>query len=91
MPRLRGACGEQAQYFARLRVAVQLRLLEDRLAIDEHLKSSPRRRHHLNVGIRVRCTNLGRQTGGPGSVISKGAILDGDFHWAAVRKRAEHS
>jgi hypothetical protein len=78
--RLGRAWREQSQYFARLRVPVQFRLLEDRPAIDYHLKTSTRRRNQLNVRRGVRATNLGRQTGGPRCVVSKGAILDGDFH-----------
>lgn len=63
-----------------LRMPHCLRLLEDRNAVAVHLEATSARRRQLDVGVRILATNLGRQTDGPGFVVSKSAVLDGDRH-----------
>jgi hypothetical protein len=58
----------------------ELRLLKDRLAIPRDFESSAARGNHLDLGVRVRLTNRGRQTDGPWLVVSYRAILDRDAH-----------
>jgi hypothetical protein len=74
---------QQLEYFPRPRVPIQLRLLEDRRAVTVHLEASATRRQQSDFGLGIRGTNLGRQTDGPGFVVSERAVLDADLH--AVR------
>jgi len=71
---------QKVKYLPGLRVPQCLRLLEDRRSVAMHLEASPARRHQLHVDARILGANLGRQTDGPGFVVSKGAILDRDRH-----------
>ena len=68
--------GDELQHFARLRMPVLLRFLKDRLAVEDDFESAAGARDQLYVRTRVCSTNLGRQTGGAGFVVSKGAIFD---------------
>jgi hypothetical protein len=58
----------------------ELRLLEYRLAVPQHLEATATRRDHIDLRARERLSNLGRQTGGPRLVASDGAVLDRDRH-----------
>ena len=62
--------GDELQHFARFRVPVQLRFFKDRLAVEDDLETAARARDELYVRFRMDSTNLGRQTGGPGFVVS---------------------
>jgi hypothetical protein len=63
-----------------LGVPAELRLLEDGGAVDCHLKPPATRGSQFNLGIRVFCTNLRRQTGGARFVLSDDAVFDGNVH-----------
>ena len=72
--------GENPEDFARPRVTLELRLLEDRLAVVHYLEPSLPRRDQLHVGPGVLLPDFGRQTDGPWLVVSKRAVLDRDGH-----------
>jgi len=75
----------QPHNFARLRMPAELRLLEDWRAVDRHLESPTAAGREGDEGAGVLFTNRGRQTGGPGFVVSDDAELDGDLHaWTLV-------
>jgi hypothetical protein len=59
---------------------MQLGLFEDHFAIEADLEATAGGRDQLDIRVRMCFPNLGRQTGGPGFVVSKRAIFDGDFH-----------
>jgi hypothetical protein len=65
---------------ARLRVTPDPRLLKDGLAIPRDLEPPAARRHHLDLRGRELLANCGRQTDGPGLVVSDGAVFDRDPH-----------
>jgi hypothetical protein len=44
------------------------------------LEHAARRLGHLDLGVRKGAPNLGRQTGGPGLVVSDDAVFDGHEH-----------
>jgi len=57
------------------------RLLREHLAaIYFNLEHTPRRLNELYVGLRVTVTDLGRQTGGPGFIVSNDAVFDDHAH-----------
>ena len=72
--------GDELQHFARLRVPVLLRFLKDCLAVEDDFETAAGARDELYVRVRMRSTNLGRQTGGAGFVVSKGAVFDCNDH-----------
>jgi hypothetical protein len=72
----------QTDDFARLRMAMQLRFLEDWLTIDCDFKAPTRAGVQADVGADKRFANLGRQTGGPRLVVSKRTVFDADLHGA---------
>jgi hypothetical protein len=57
-----------------------LRLLVDRLAIAKDLEPPSSRRDQLDLRIRITLPNLGRQTGGPGLIVSNDTVFDRDVH-----------
>ena len=61
-------------------MAPELRLLEHRRTINNDFEPAAARRHQLNVSVLVRLTNRGRQTGGPGFVVSDNAEFDRNAH-----------
>jgi hypothetical protein len=48
--------------------------------IDLDLEHATRRLDQLDVSVRVVLADLGRQTGGPGLVVSDDAVFDRDAH-----------
>jgi hypothetical protein len=52
----------------------------DRLSIAQNLEATAARGGQLDLGVGESLANLGRQTGGPGFVVSKGAVFDLDLH-----------
>jgi hypothetical protein len=70
----------QPQHFAGLRMASQGLLREDATPVDLHLEHAARRLNQLHVSVGVGLADLGRQTGGPGLVVSDDAVFDGDAH-----------
>src|SRR5688572_10173500 len=76
--RLRCPDVEQAEDLAGLSVPADPGLLEDRLSIACHLEAPAARglQRHGDVGEPI--SNRGRQTGGPGLVVSNRAVLDVD-------------
>lgn len=83
--------GEQTHDFARLRVPMQLRFLEDRLAIDCDFKAPTGARQQADVGANKCFPNLGRQTGGPRLVVSKRTVFDADLHGALGQSQQQLS
>ena len=71
---------EQANDLAWLRVSAELGLLEHRNAVLEDLEPTARTRLELDVRAWKSLRELGRQTGGPGLVVSKRAVFDRDRH-----------
>jgi hypothetical protein len=71
---------KQPYDFSRLRVALQLRLLEHRLPIAHDLEAAAARRNQLDLRLGKLVSNLGRQTDGPRFVVSNRAVLDRDLH-----------
>jgi hypothetical protein len=59
--------------------AVQLFLGEDEFSIGDHLENSAPGRDERGYGV-VTPLNVGRQTGGLGSVVSNLAVFDGNPH-----------
>jgi hypothetical protein len=62
------------------RVPSQLRLLEEWHAIAGDLEPTAPRWLHGDGGVREPVANRGRQTGGPGLVVSNRAVFDVDLH-----------
>jgi hypothetical protein len=61
-------------------MTAELRLLEYGLSISHHLEPAAARRDQLDLGVRIRVANRGRQTGGPGFVVSNDAEFDRNAH-----------
>jgi hypothetical protein len=78
---------QQPHDFSGLRVPLQDRLLEDRRSIAHDLESAATRGDQPDVGIGEPLSDLRRQTGGAGLVVSNGAVLDRDLHWSRVGGR----
>jgi hypothetical protein len=66
--------------FPGLGVAFQFPLGEEQPAVHHHFEHAARRLDQLDVGVRERATKLGRQTGGPGLVVSNDAVFDRHAH-----------
>ena len=75
-----GARAQLFQHLAGNGMAPGFRLLENRFVVHEHLEPSTLGRNQLDIGLRIMLLELGGQTGRPGLVTSKGAVLDRDFH-----------
>lgn len=71
---------DQLHDLAGFRVAPQLRLLEDRPLIHNHLEATAPRWDQFDRRLGVTFPKLSRQTGGSGLVVSIRAVLDGDGH-----------
>src|SRR3954464_9086156 len=78
--RIRRSAFQKRDDFARVRVAAQLRFLEDRRAVARDLEASAARRLERDVHAREFLLQLGRQTDGPWLVASNGAVFDFDVH-----------
>lgn len=63
-----------------LGVTPQGSLGKDQLAVEFDLEGASGRIKQLDVTVRVRLSQLGRQTGGFGLVVSDDAVFDRDFH-----------
>ena len=61
-------------------MTVELRFLEDRLAVGDHLEPPLARRDQLDDDSGKVLAKLGRQTDGPRFVVSHRAVFDLDFH-----------
>lgn len=61
-------------------MATGLGFLVDRNAIAQNFESAAPRRNQLDFSLGEPLTNLGRQTGGPGFVVSNDAVFDRDLH-----------
>jgi hypothetical protein len=61
-------------------VSVELGFLEDGNAVLENFEPAAGARLELNVDARKLARELGRQTGGPGLVVSNCAVFDRDGH-----------
>jgi hypothetical protein len=71
---------QKTQHLARLRMPAKDRLLKHGRAVDGHLEPSAAAGLQRDVGVRKLFANRGRQTGGPGFVVSNDAELDVDVH-----------
>jgi hypothetical protein len=71
---------QQAYDLAWLRVSAELGLLEHGYAVSENLEPAAAARLELDVYAWKVLRDLGRQTGGPGLVVSKRAVFDRDGH-----------
>ena len=71
---------QQFHDLPRLRMSLRLGFLEDRGAVAVHFKAPAPRRNHLDLGVRERAADLGRQTDGPWLVVSDLTELDRDLH-----------
>ena len=70
----------QLDDFSGLGVAFQLLLGEEQSTVHHHFEHAPRRLQQLDVGVWESATQLGRQTGGPGLVVSNDAVFDRHAH-----------
>jgi len=70
----------QPQHLARLGVAAVLLLGKDLAPVHFHLKHAAGGLDQLDVRVRVQGADFGRQTGGPGLVVSDDAVFDRDAH-----------
>jgi hypothetical protein len=61
-------------------VPLELFFGEDEAAVHDHLEHTAGRLNQLHVGVRECATQLGRQTGGPGLVVSNDAVFDRHAH-----------
>ena len=71
---------QQPDDLARVGMAVQLRLLEDRNTVTDDLEASASRRDQLDLGVGPPLFQLRRQPGSAWLVVSKRTVFDGDFH-----------
>jgi hypothetical protein len=72
-----------------MRVSTELGLLEYRNAVLQDLEPTAAARPELDVRARKVLRELGRQTGGPGLVVSKRAVFDRDDHDRCGRVMSE--
>ena len=80
MERRRSRAGAQGlEHLAVFGESPHLVLGEDQLAIDGHVEDTAVSLHELDFTAELPL-DLGRQTGGPGQVVSANAVLDGDGH-----------
>lgn len=70
----------EAQDFPLLGMAAGAQLREHQRPVHRHLEGPARRVDQMHVGAREGLPQLGRQTGGPGMVVSDDAVLDTDPH-----------
>ena len=61
-------------------VSPEPRFLEYWYTVTDDFEPAAPRRDQLDLDPRVVVPELSRQTGGSGLVVSKGAVLDADFH-----------
>jgi hypothetical protein len=71
---------DQPQHLPLLGVASEALLGENAASVDLDLEHASGRLDQLYVGVRVGLADFGRQTGGPGLVVSDDAVFDGDSH-----------
>jgi hypothetical protein len=62
-------------------VATGFGFLVDRNAVAQNLESTAPRRNKLDLRLGKPVTNFGRQTGGPGFIVSDDAVFDRDLHY----------
>src|SRR5262245_43852429 len=74
------ALSNQLHYFTRVRVPSHLILGEDQFSVYRDLEYSDRGFDQAHLSTGVVSLNLGRQTGGPGFIVSGNAILNADLH-----------
>jgi hypothetical protein len=70
----------QRNHFAGGGMAPHGPLGKDRRIVRRDIEDAARGRYHLHLGIGKRLTQLSRQTGGSGLVVSDDAILDANPH-----------
>jgi hypothetical protein len=68
------------EHLAGLGVSTQLHLGEHEVAVHRDLENPAGPFDEGDLCVRVTIPNLGRQTGGPGTVVSHDAILDCHLH-----------
>jgi hypothetical protein len=71
---------EEADNLTGVRVAPERALRKDQHAIPRDFEHAAAPVKQLYGCIRIRCTNLGRQTGGPGFVVSNNAVANRYVH-----------
>ena len=87
-----GRSGPGAQcfdHFARVREAADLLLGEDPFAVGTNLEDTARALDQRRLPPQLRL-DRGRQTGGPGEVVSDDAVLDGDRGCHGIPSGADH-
>jgi hypothetical protein len=85
---VRAATGlQQPDDLAGCGVPLQLRFLENRLALVRDLEPPAARRDQFDLGIRKSLSNLGGQTGRPRLVVSHRAVFDPHTHAATPFRR----
>jgi len=74
---------QKRQNLPGLGVAPDLGFAENRLPVHGDFEPAASRRNELDLRFRIPLLYLSRQTGGSGTVVSKGTVLDLYFHsWA---------
>ncbi len=58
----------------------ELMLREEKLIVEAHFEHPAAGRDHPQFGVGPPLANRGRQTDGPGFVVSDGAVFDGKAH-----------
>jgi len=76
----RGGFLDEADDFARCRVSAECLLGEHALAVHLDLEDAAGGLDELDLRVRKGAADLGRQTGGPGFVVSNDAVFDGYTH-----------
>jgi hypothetical protein len=78
--RMSGHGADQLHYFSRPGVASERLLGENEVVVHGHVEDAAGRWDLTNFGIREGVSQLSRQTGGSGLVVSDDAVLDRDDH-----------
>ena len=76
---------EPGSDFPRPGVPSELRFLEKRHSVAQHFEPAASRRNQLDSGAGVPVSELSRQTGGSGLVVSERAVFDRDVHETPCR------
>jgi hypothetical protein len=74
---------EQPEDFSRFCVTAFPGLRKHQFPVHRHIENASGGFHHHSFHVGEFPPQLGRQTGGPGFIVSNDAILDGHFHWAS--------
>lgn len=84
------ARAQKADHLAGIRVSSRLPLRVDQLTVTRHFEHTPGRLDEGDFAVRIRVSNLGLQTGGPGAVPSNAAVFNRYLHNGSFRVIGRH-